>query len=225
MKKTLILLTSLLIMCLPLLAQELVEARTAVAKQFPTNVLNMELRFSTELQRLYFQLEAIANKADIDDLAHNGFFLPKTARIQGVWLNGKHIRLSYMPELTFNPPLEDESLLAADSPARFFILEIDDYPGLPEQVEVRINYYINMPPFKASTIGQQFTFLDPDCFWYPRNLSQGTNINFKLITTPRLRLSLGGSLVPYSDHDYKREHTANFTDDPAEPLSLRIIRD
>lgn len=225
MKKILILVTSLLIMCLPLLAQELIETPTAAAKLFPSKELDMELRFSTELQRLYFQVKATADKADIDDLAHNCFLMPKAARVQGVWLNGKRARFSFIPNLEFSPPLEDIDIMSEKSPARYYILEIGNYAELPDQVEVRIQYYVNMPAFKASTLGQKFTSLSFDQFWYPRQLSRGTDIKFKLTTTPTLRVSLGESLVPYSDQDYKRVHAADFTDDPEEPLNLRITRD
>ena len=85
MRKALLLFTSLLILCLPLLAQEQRELSTPLAKQFPAKELNLELRFSAELQRLYFQVNAIADKASVDESALVGFFLPKAARWQPYW--------------------------------------------------------------------------------------------------------------------------------------------
>ncbi|HPV14985.1 MAG TPA: hypothetical protein PL126_04990 [Candidatus Cloacimonadota bacterium] len=224
MKKSLLLFTALLILCLPLFAQEPSELSTPLAKQFPAKELNLELRFSAELQRLYFQVVAIADKADVDDLAHMGFFLPKAAHIQAMQINNKPTRFRIYSKLTFSPPLEDERILADDSPAQFCVVPLDDYPQFPEQIIVKINYYLDMP-FEANAFGQDCISLSPEEFWYPRNLSQGTDISFKLITIPQMRLSLGENLVPYEDHDFRREHVAKFTDNPAKPLSLRITKD
>ena len=225
MKKALLLFTSLLILCLPLLAQEPSELSTPLAKQFPAKELRLELRFSAELQRLYFQVHAIAEKAHVDESALVGFFLPKAAHIQAMQLNDMPVHFKIFRNLTFSPPLEDEGVLADDSPARYFVIPMDDYAQFPDQVELRLDYYLDMPAFEANPFGQEYTSISPEQFWYPRNLSQGTEISLKLITTPALRLCLGDALIPCKDHDYRREHTAKFTDNPDKPLSLTITKD
>lgn len=227
MRQTLLIAIGLLILCLPLLAQGQNQTPATWAKQFPAKELNLELRYSIELQRLYFQIDALADKADIDNFSLNGFFLPRAARIQGVWINNQPSRFLFVSKLiakNFNPPLEDEQLLADNAASRFHILMMNDFIQYPDQVRIRIQYYLNMPAFKANTLGQLYTALGSDLFWYPRNLSKATNINFKLITTPNLRLSLGDALVPFTDHDFKREHKANFKDDPQEPIGFRLTK-
>ncbi len=228
MKQTLFIILSLLIVCLPLLAQEQIATPPTWAKQFPASEMNLELRYSVEMQRLYFSLRASASKADIDNFSLNGFFLPSDARIQGLWINDQPSRFLFVSNLkpeNFNPPLEDDKLLAKNSTARYHILMMNDFLQYPDDVKVRVDYYLNMPAFKSNTLGQLYTVLGADSFWYPRNLSKQTKINFKLVTTPHLRLTLGDAMVPFTDMDYKREHKANFTDSPTEPLAFRLTKD
>lgn len=225
MRKALLLFTSLLILCLPLLAQEQRELSTPLAKQFPAKELNLELRFSAELQRLYFQVNAIADKASVDESALVGFFLPEAARIQAMQIDNKPVRFRIYRNLTFSPPLEDEDILADDSPVRYCVIPMDNYSQFPDQVEIRIDYFLDMPAFEANAFGQECTSLSPEQFWYPRSLSQGTDISLKLITTPYFRLSLGEALIPCKDHDYRREHITKFKDNPNKPLSLTITKE
>lgn len=218
----------LLMACSAALAQEQVPKQTLWAKQFPATDLNLDVRYSTELKRLYIQVDTQVAKTAIDNFALNGFFLPRDARIVGLWINGKPSRILFVGKLqpgNFNPAITSADLLSDNSPARYHVMALNGYAEYPDMVKVNLSYYLDMPDFQPNSLNQMYTLLKPDKFWYPRNINVPTNVKIKVVTTTYMRLMLGDALVPFTDKDYMREHVASFRDDPAEPLSFRLTRE
>lgn len=228
MRKIAILAFILLMICAAVYAQGEAPKQTVWAKVFPATEQNLDIRYSTELQRLYIQVDAKVQKSTIDNFALNGLFLPRNARVQGLWINGKSSKFLFVNNLkpeNFNPPLEKPELLDEKGPARYHIMMMNDFADYPDVVPVRIVYYIDMPPLEPNSLDQLFTMLSPETFWYPRYILGTTTVKLKLVTTTFIRLMLGDALVPSSDKDYQREHVAGFRDDPAKPLSFRLMKE
>jgi len=228
MRKIAIAMFVLLMICALGFAQEQPIKQTVWAKHFPATDLSLDMRYSTELQRLYIQVDTQVEKSTIDNFALNGFFMIRNARLQGLWINGKSSKFMFVNNLkpeNFNPALEQPQLLEPNSSARYHLIAMNDFADYPDLVHVRIHYYINVPDFQPNSLNQLYTVLEPDTFWYPRNLVSPTNVKMKVTTTTFIRLMLGDALVPYTDTDFQREHTATFRDDPAKPLSFRLMKD
>lgn len=228
MRKIAISMFVLLMVCAVGFAQEQPLKQTVWAKQFPTTDLTLDMRYSTELQRLYMQVDTHVEKSTIDNFALNGFFMPRNARLQGLWINGKSSRFMFVGNLkpeNFNPALEQPQMLEDSYPARYHMIPMNDFADYPDLVHIRILYYINVPNFQPNSLNQLYTVLEPDTFWYPRNIVSTTNVKMKVTTTTFIRLMLGDALVPYTDADFQREHIATFRDDPAKPLSFRLMKD
>lgn len=197
-------------------------------KQFPANDISLNMSYSSELQRLYVQVDGTVNKSSIDNFALNGLFLARNARIQGLWINGQLSKVLFVNSLNptnFQPALEQAQLLDSNGLNRYHILALNNFASYPESIPFRLSYYLEIPAFKKGALNQQITSLPPETFWYPKNLLGETHIKFKLITTTYNRVMLGDALVPYTDQDYQRIHAVSFSDEVFPPLTFKLIKE
>ncbi len=197
-------------------------------KLLNANYYEVEMFHSSQLQRLFLQVDFDLPKSQVDPASYLGVFLPREARLEGLWVAGFREGYYFVNNLApghFQPVLPDPGLLAEDSAARFHGLSINNYEDYPDVVHFTLKYYINMPEFALNQANRMCSMLSPAMFWYPRNLSGNSTLKMKLTTTPYFTLQVGNSLPPPMDQDFKRKFECTVIDMPEQPLSLRLMKD
>ncbi|NLN85403.1 MAG: hypothetical protein GX135_04775 [Candidatus Cloacimonetes bacterium] len=197
-------------------------------KLLEANEYELDMFYSTELRRLYMQLDFEIPKSQLDPSFHYGFFLHKDAQIQSITVSGKNEKLYWVTNMVpehFEPTLPQPELLAWNSPVRFFGIHLDKLRDYGEKAQFKIWYNIDIPTFELDGANKLSTGLDGTEFWHPHNLNQDTNIRLTLVTTPYMKLRLGKSFASSEDKQYSRTHKLSFIDSPTEPSGFRLIRD
>lgn len=188
----------------------------------------LDMFYSTELQRLYVQIDFDIPKTEIDPAYHYGVFLERDAQFQSITICGQYsshyLVNNLMPE-HFVPGLTKPELLNWDSPVTFYGLSLANYDNLPETVHFRIWYYLRIPPFKLDETQKLSTGLDASQFWYPRNISTNSTVRLKLTTIPYMTLLVGNSYAAKIDKQYSRIHAITFIETVDQAHSFRLIRD
>jgi hypothetical protein len=189
---------------------------------------NLDMFYSSELQRLYVQLDFDIPKSNLDPQYHYGVFLDKGAQFQAITISGNyesHYWVNNLQPEHFEPVLTQRSLLSADCPALFFGLSMNDFDKLPDTAHYRIWYYLSVPPFQLDSSQKLSTGIEASQYWYPRNMSSPSTVNLKLTTTPYLTLLVGNSFAAKDDKDFSRVHTSNYIESVDNPCSLKLIRE
>ncbi|MBW6514019.1 MAG: hypothetical protein K0B87_04615 [Candidatus Syntrophosphaera sp.] len=184
--------------------------------------------YSSELQRLYVQVDFDIPKSQLDPAYHYGVFLERDAQFQSTTISGQygsHYLVSNLMPEHFVPGLTKPELLNWDSPAIFYGLSLDNYDRMPEIVHFRLWYYLRIPPFKLDETQKLSTGLDANQFWYPRNISTGSKVKLKLTTIPYMTLLVGNAYAAHIDKQYSRIHSITFIETVEHPSSFRLVRD
>ncbi len=226
MRRLYILIILILMLTVGLWAQK--ESSPLYFRLLESEKYNLDMFYSTELQRLYVQLDFDIPKSSLDPAAHYGVFLIKDALFQNVMISGKfasHYFVNNLVPQHFVPELTKTELLKDDSPAKFYGFTIKDFADLPELVHVRMWYYLTVPVFKIDEMNKLSTYLDAEKFWYPRNFTSSSTVELKLTTTPFMTLLVNNSYAPQTDKQYSRIHNSTFLEIPHQPASVRLIRD
>lgn len=189
---------------------------------------DLDMFYSSELHRLYVQVDFEIPKSELDPTYHYGVFLERDAQFQGFTLSGQvgnnyHVN-NLMPE-HFLPGLTQPELLDWDSPVLFRGLHIPDLGTMPDILHFRIWYYLRVPPFKLNENQKLTTGLDAEQFWYPRNIRTKSNVNLRLITTPFMSLQIGTEVARKTDKQYSRVHTLSFIESVEQPHAFKLVRD
>lgn len=226
MRKYVVLYLVLFLLGLCLFAQEPASA-PAKAKLLPADRMDLDMRYSTEMKRLYVQADFTVAGAKLDTLSYFGVFLNRGAKIQSVTINNRASGHYFMQGLVpdhFDPVLPNAELVASDAPARFHGIVLSNFAQYGETVAFRIMYYLDVPEFAMNDMNMLCAGFAPESFWYPRNVMGRTAVNLNLHTTQFTELMLGNQLVAYKDTGFQRTHSSMFFDMPAQPLAFRLIR-
>lgn len=188
----------------------------------------LDMFYSTELRRLYMQVDFEIPKSQLNLDYHYGFFLHKDAQIQAISVSGKHEKLYWVTNMVaehFEPELPQPELLVWNSPVRFFGIHLDHFSEYSRLTQFKIWYSIDLPNFELDGSNKLSTGLNDREYWHPHNLNRDANVNLTLVTTPYMKLHLGKSVATSVDSQYSRTHKFSYTDSPLEPTGFRLIRD
>jgi hypothetical protein len=216
----------MLVFCLSLSAQVIVPG--AKFKLITPAVLDLNMFYSSELHRLYVEADFDLQKDQLDPTQYNGVFLSRDTKLQSLTIAGQGEGYYYVNNITaqnFQPELSKPELLAADSPARFHGMSINNYQNYPDTVRVKLMYYLDMPEFRTNEMKQVCAGFGGDQYWYPHSLTGDVKVNVKLETTPYFSLMLGNSFPSHTDQGFKRMHQCSFMDVPPQPQAFRLIKD
>ncbi len=222
---------TILIFALLLLASLLAAQESPAALRFKlleANEYDLDMFYSTELRRLYMQIDFEIPKAQLDPSFYYGFFLHKDAQIQAITVSGKNEKLYWVTNMVaehFEPTLPQPELLVWNSPARFFGIHLDNFRDYDQRARFKIWYSIDLPTFELDGANKLSTGLDGREFWHPHNLNRQANIRLTLVTTPYMKLRLGNSFASSEDKQYSRTHKLSYIDSPTEPNGFWLIRD
>ncbi|MGC9362257.1 MAG: hypothetical protein ACP5F3_04935 [Candidatus Syntrophosphaera sp.] len=189
---------------------------------------DLDVFYSSELQRLYVQVDFEIPKNELDPTFHYGVFLERDAQFQAFTVDGKtgkHYLVNNLLPEHFVPGLTKPELLNWNSPVLFRGFYLPDLENLPETVHFRMWYYLRVPPFKLD--GQQMltTGLDAGQFWYPRNTNTMSRVNVRMTTIPYISVMVGSNIASQFDKQYSRIHTLSYVESVDQPSSLVLIRD
>lgn len=204
------------------------EADSLDFKLLAAETYSLDMFYSSELQRMYVQLDFDIPKSALSPDYRYGALLDADAVFQSIEVAGNyenHYRVKNLEPENFAPPQPQAAWLDEKAPARFFGLPLGDWQSLPQKVHFRFWYYTSVDPFTTDSRGVASTGLEPDRFWYPRNTGAASTVQLKLTTTPYMVLRIGENSVTRTDSQYSRVHETTFTENPAEPVALRLIRD
>jgi len=188
----------------------------------------LDMFYSTELQRLYMQVDFELPKNELDPNFHYGVFLHKDAQIQAITVSGSfeaHYWANNLQPEHFEPHLVQPELLVWNSPARFFGIHLNNLDKYPETPHFRIWYYVQVPPFRLDETNKLTTGLDAAEFWYPRNLSRETTVQVTMTTTPYMSLRVGDTFASKLDKQFSRTHKNTYIETPSQPCGFRLVRD
>jgi len=214
-----------------LLAAGLMAQESTAALRFKlleADEYELDMFYSTELQRLYMQVDFELPKSSLDPDYYYGIFLHKDAQIQAITVSGSfeaHYWANNLQPEHFEPHLPQPELLVWNSPARFFGIHLNSLKKYPETPHFRIWYYIEVPPFRLDESNKLTTGLDAADFWYPRNISRESTVKVTMTTTPYISLRVGNSFASKLDKQYARTHKNTYVEIPAQPCGFRLIRD
>lgn len=184
--------------------------------------------FSTELQRLYVQIDFDVPKTELDPTYNYGVFLDRDAQFQSITVSGQyssHYLVNNLKPEHFVPGLTQPELLDWDSQVTFYGLSLANYESLQEIVHFRIWYYLRIPPFTLDDTQKLSTGLDAQQCWYPRNINTSSSVKLKLTTIPYISLRIGNREAEKVDKQYSRTHTITFVESVDQPRSFTLIRD
>jgi hypothetical protein len=189
---------------------------------------DLDMFYSSELHRLYVQVDFEILKNELDPSYHYGVFLERDAQFQAFTISGQvgeHYRVNNLSPEHFVMGLTHPELLDWDSSVSFRGLYLHNFDELPENLHFRLWYYLRVPPFKLDANQKLTTVLDANQFWYPRNMRTKSKVNLRMITIPYISISIGNNLASQFDKQYSRIHTLSFEESVEQPSSLRFIRD
>lgn len=189
---------------------------------------DLDMFYSTELQRLYMQVDFDISKEKLDPAFYYGVFLHKDAQIQAITVSGNyesHYWANNIQPEHFLPELIQPELLVWNSPVFFFGIHLNSLQKYPATPHFRIWYYLDVPPFRLDEANKLTTGLDAREFWYPRNLSQESKVNITMTTTPFITLRVGNNFASKVDKQYSRIHKSTYIETPGQPCGFRLIRD
>ncbi len=226
MRRTINLIALLLLLVGGLAAQD-----TASALRFKlleSDEYELDMFYSTELQRLYMQVDFDISKSQLDSDYYYGVFLHKDAQMQAIAVSGNYESHYWVDNLQpehFGPELNQPELLVWNSPALFFGIRLSNFAKYPETAHFKIWYYLDVPPFRLDDGNKLSTGLDARDFWYPRNLNQDSKVKLTMTTTPYMSLRVGNSFASNVDKQYSRTHKNTYIETPGQPCGFRLIRD
>lgn len=189
---------------------------------------DLDMFYSTDLGRLFMQVDFDIPKSELNPKLYYGVFLEQHSYIQSVTVSGFYEGNYLVQNLDanhFEPVLPKPELLYADSPARFYGINLNHYADYPETAHFRIWYYTEVPAFTLNDRQQLSTGLRGDQFWYPRSLKRNNTVRLTLTTTPYLTLLVGNSYAAKTDEQYTRIHKETFIETAEQPVSFALIRD
>jgi len=222
---------SFLLFAILLLASLLAAQESPAALRFKlleANEYELDMFYSTELRRLYMQVDFEIPKSQLNPEFYHGIFLHKDAQIQAISVSGKPENLYWVTDLVaehFEPTLPQPELLVWNSPVRFFGIHLDHFAEYSSLTKFKIWYSIDLPTFELDGANKLSTGLDAREYWFPHNLYRDANVKLTLVTTPYMKLHLGNSVATSVDRQYSRTHTFTYTDSPLKPSGFRLIRD
>ena len=226
MRRTYLLIALLLSLTAGIVAQD-----TAAAFRFKlleAGEYELDMFYSTELQRLYMQVDFDIPGEELSPGYYYGVFLHKDAQIQAITVSGNfesHYWVNNLQPEHFEPELIQPELLVWNSPARFFGIHLNSLEKYPETPHFRIWYYLEVPPFRLDETNKLTTGLDAAEFWYPRNLSRETTVQVTMTTTPYMSLRVGDTFASKLDKQFSRTHKNTYVETPSQPCGFRLVRD
>lgn len=219
-----------LLLCL-LVVSVALNAQTGPAqmkfKLLGSNAYDVDMYFSSELQRLFIQVDYDMPKADLDTTSYFGIFLSKSASIQGMVINGTsctgYEASGLSPDL-FDPVIKNRELFDKSSPVAFSGLKLLSWDSLPDPVHVTLWYYLRIPTFTLNPINKLGFTLDSNKFWYPRDPSRLSTVRLKLRTSKNISFMCGNAVVTYTDNKTTRTYQTTYMEIPGQSCLLQIYK-
>ena len=226
MRRTFATIALLLLLTAGLAAQE--SSSAFGFKLLEANEYELDMFYSTELQRLYMQVDFELPKSQLDPSYYYGVFLHKDAQIQAITVSGNfeaHYWVNNLQPEHFEPVLIKPELLVWNSPALFYGIHLNNLDKYPDTPHFRIWYYLQIPPFSLDESNKLSTGISSAEFWYPRNLNRESTVSVTMTTTPYMSLMVGNNYASKLDKQYSRIHKNTFVETPNQPCCFRLIRD
>ncbi len=188
----------------------------------------LDMLYSSDLERVYVQVEFSVDRASLDPEARYGLFLDSGAIIQSIMVGGldqTSYEVSNLKPALFKPKLNQPELLLENSPNGFLGINLPALPQLPPIVQVKLWYYLPVPPVTEQKNQSLATGLDAKRYWYPRNVHHDARVDLKLTTVKFFTLQIEDVAAPRVDGEFGRIHEISFSDKAKKPVSFRLIRD
>lgn len=141
---------------------------------------------STVINRFYANVQFSIDKADLEDADFYSFFISKLAYVERIKVNGKAIECVYTRDLDplhFVPELEQSELLAPDSPVFCISLCKDTFRDITGLITISLDYKMVLPEWTVAADGREKLEWSMNDFIVPRNMSDTSEVNFRLLTT------------------------------------------
>lgn len=226
MRRTFFLIALFLLLAAGLAAQD--SAAELRFKLLEADEYELDMFYSTELQRLYMQVDFDIPKSQLDPQYYYGVFLHKDAQIQAITVSGNyesHYWANNLQPEHFEPDLIQPELLVWNTPVLFYGIHLNSFAQYTETTHFRLWYYITVPPFQIDQNNKLSTGLGADDFWYPRNITKDSTVKLTMTTTPFMTLRVGNNFASQQDRQYSRIHKNTYIETPAQPCGFRLIRD
>lgn len=188
----------------------------------------LDMLYSSELERVYVQVEFSVDRASLDPEARYGMFLDNSAIVQAIMVGGldqTSYQVSNLKPALFKPKLNQPELLLENSPNGFLGINLPALSQLPPIVQIKLWYYLPVPPVTEQKDQNLATDLDAKRYWYPRNIHGDAKVNLKLTTVKYFILQIGDVAAPRVDGEFGRVHEISYTDKAKKPATFRLIRD
>lgn len=199
-----------------------------VFKLLEAEEYDIDVHYSTELQRLYFRVDFSVPAAELSGEAYYGLFLPKGMEFQSLTAAGKYLPRYQVKDLSaenFDPPLPQPELLAADYPAELSVFLPRGLPSGEDEIPIRLWYNMPVPAFTVAPDHSLGAEISARQFWYPRNISRQSKVNVVMTSPPYISLLIGNNFASHSDGDYIRTHRSSYLETADQPCSLFLLRD
>ncbi len=182
----------------------------------------LNLTTGTSIGRLYVGVEYLVNKNELLNTDYYSFFLNQNAYLEKVQLNGVETRYNVTTNLHpkhFIPELPQPELLDGSLPVNCYSFDAAIFENLPEQIRVSLEYWLPLPAYQTGLDGRESISLGTLPFFYPRNLSESSQINVNLITTFTHGVD---TAINTSDTGGIRNIQARIVDIPKEEINFYI---
>ena len=211
-----------------LYAQVTVENVSPKVKFLPMESMDLNMRYSSEMQRLYVQVDFDVETARLDAYSYWGMFLNKNAKISGVMVNGVvsgHYLMQRLSPGHFDPVIAETKYLQAEAPVGFVGIDIRNMETYPDKVRIKFSYFLDIPEFTTNDFKVLNSGFPGEHFWYPHYLNGTTSVNLTLTTTQYFKLMLGNMTIGFKADEFTRTHQTTFFDMPGQPLSFRLMKE
>ena len=189
---------------------------------------DLDILYSSELVRLYVQVDFAIPRDQLDASSYYGVFLSSGAVFQRALVGGEyapHFFVSNLVPEHFQPALPVAEVLNEESGVKFIGISLKDLDKFPETVTFRLWYILPVTSPASDSIGKPSFLIDGKQFWYPRNVHQVSTVKLNMLTTPRISVLIDKSFATQTDKDNSRQHTGTFLEMPDQPCSLRLSLD
>lgn len=190
------------------------------------SVYNLEMRLSTEMQRLYVSAEFSLDKAKLSEANYHSLFLNEDARLEQIKINNvvsaPILTTNLVPE-HFNPVLPVPALLDSNSVVICYSFNVANIATVDGMINFKIKYWLPLSEWIDNPEGYKCAGFMAEQYWFPRNLEGASTVNTKLLSSTSFKLELGADCT-FTDKDGIRTHRSTYQDSPENLAPFKLIK-
>lgn len=184
---------------------------------------HLNLTISPGLGVIFAKLEFEITKSQLQTTDYYSFFLTKAAYIEKFRINGVNTPFNITSDLHpkhFVPDLCQPVLLDSCTTVTCYSIESKILAELPEKINFCLEYRLPLPEWKTHEDGREFIAFSGCNFWYPRNLSQSSELNLSVLTT--VFYTMDGATI--TDTGHIRKLQKSYIDIPGEIVPFQLYK-